>query len=220
MIMSKYQRSQPTVQRTSDESVSEDHWLKQFENNLQKGAVQPRSQQSLFEQINSIMNRQSKYPSVEAAVEDMKERSGLKAYLDQVKRADNEITQTTTGSRKTAADDNQVKSKKSRIPIVIQKYPPILNTFQNCIKDTKGNLPIPAIIERVRSIHQGDVSEAKDWDEDSLMYLVSQLNLEAKKANPSNFHDSNNLGARDDMADSDIDVSNTDAFHALNPSKI
>lgn len=215
--MSKYVRYQAVVSRNSDENISEDHWLKQFEKNLQKGAVQPRNQQSIFDQINSVMNRStvSKYPSVEAAVEDMKARSGLTAYLDKVKKAQ-EVS--LPENVKTAGDNNDAIDKK--IPIVIKKHPPILKTLQNCIRDTRGNLPIPAIIERVRSIHQGDVSEAKDWDDDKLIYLVSSLNLDAKKNNPNSYEDYNNLGSRDSVADQEIDPSNTDAFFALNPAKI
>jgi hypothetical protein len=212
--MSKYERYSAVVNRNADENISEDHWLKQFEKSLQKGAVQPRTQESLFDQINSIMNRKSKYPSVEAAVEDMKNRSGLTAYLDHAKRAAEEEQ----ANIKIAADENDHVDKK--MPIVIKKYPAIRKTLENCIRDTKGNLPIPAIIERVRSIHQGDVSDAKDWDDDKLLYLVSNLNLEAKKNNPSNFEDYSNLGGRDSGANQDVDPSNTDAFFALNPAKI
>ena len=317
--MSKYQRYQPAITRNSDENISEDHWLKNFEKSLQKGAVQPRVQQSLFDQINSIMNRTSKHPSVEAAVEDMKERSGLKAYLTKVKMSETEKSDASViknagdeqsgqiiealkasirGSdwrgagklmadlelvegdpatnamdnivqfkyfhdpelknvkvpmdawndftvgycegrdmdeertakqleftrriaekhgKKFASDDNEVK--KNKIPVVIQKFPGILKTLQNCIRDTKGNLPLPAIIERVRSIHQGDVSEAKDWDQDDLMYLVSQMNLDAKKNNPATYQNYSNLGGRDVASDSEIDPSNTDAFNALMPAK-
>ena len=305
------------VNRNSDENLSEDHWLKQFEKNLQKGAVQSRNQDSIFDQINSIMNRKSKYPSVDAAVEDMKARSGLTAYLDKVKQAENDeqvtkkasdnhneilnalkeavkssnwrdagkleadldkldgnpptnamdvivgfkyfndpdlqhvkvpvdawedftvgyceghgmdeertnkqlqFTKTIAekhGKKFASSDTNQAIDKK--IPIVIKKHPPILKTFENCIRDTRGNLPIPAIIEKVRSIHQNDVSEAKDWDDDKLIHLVSNLNLEAKKNNPNNFENYSNLGSRDSSTDSEIDPSNTDAFFALNPAKI
>lgn len=211
--MTKYVRYQPAVNRTADENISEDHWLKQFEKSLQKGAVQPRNQQSLFDQINSIMNRKSKYPSVEAAVEDMKERSGLTAYLDKV-RAEGEQAAVT----KTAADDNNHSDK--RIPIVIKKCPGIRQTLERYVSENRGNLPVPAIIDKVRSIHSKDVSDAKDWDEDKLIYLVSNLNLEAKKNNPDNFQSYQNLGSRDSAADSEVDPSNTDAFFALNPAKI
>lgn len=54
----------------------------QFEANLNKDAVQPRRvDESIFNQINSIMNGKSKFTSVDAAVRDMQDRSGLTAYL-------------------------------------------------------------------------------------------------------------------------------------------
>jgi hypothetical protein len=318
--MSKYERYSPVISRNADENISADHWLKQFEKNLQKSAVQPRTQNSLFDQINTIMNRKSKYPTVDAAVEDMKNRSGLTAYLDKEKQAEDisskaiviknageektdniiiSLKEAVRGSdwrnagklmadlelvegnpttnamdnvvafkhfydpelkhvkipmdawedftvgycqgrgmneetthqqlkftkrimenhgKKFAADENQAIDK--HIPIVIKKYPPIRKTLENCIRDSKGNMSIPAIIEKIRSIHQGDVSEAKDWDEDKLIYLVSNLNLEAKKNNPSTYENYSNLGSRDSNCNQEIDASNTDAFNALNPAKI
>lgn len=211
--MSRNFRNQPAVTRNADENISEDHWLKQFAKSLEKGAVQPRNtQQSIFDQINSIMNRQSKYPSVEAAVEDMKARSGLTAYLDKVK-ADEEQSAVT----KTASDESD--SDKG-IPLVIKKCPSVRSTLERYISENRGNLPVPAIIDKVRSIHSKDVSDAKDWDEDKLVYLVSNLNLEAKKNNPDSYQNYGNLGSRDSSADSEIDPSNTDAFFALNPAKI
>src|ERR1022692_417356 len=74
-------RHQSVITRQSD-NESDDHWLKAFENNLQKGAVQPYSNDSVFEQINSIMNGKSKYTSVQNAVESMLERSGYKMLAD------------------------------------------------------------------------------------------------------------------------------------------
>lgn len=215
-MSNKYVRHQSVVSRQSDSAIDEDHWLKQFQKNLEKGAVQPRQDRSLFDQINTIMNTKSKYPSVDAAVEDMKERSGLTAYLDKVKHS-NETSESTT---KTAGDNNQAFDKKVDLtPIVIKKKPNIKTTLENYIKDTKGNLPVPAIIEKLRSIHQSDVSDAKDWDDDNLIRLVSSLNLEAKKNNPASYEDYSNLGSRDSITDSEIDPSNTDAFFALNPVK-
>lgn len=258
-MSNRYSRHQSAISRQSDEPISEDHWLKQFQKNLAKSGVQSRSvDSSLFDQINSIMNGKSKYPSVEAAVEDMKERSGLTAYLDKINKVSEIETNDNTKkiskaedkaedkpveyfelkpdnderntnyhawlekvldkfNKKKASDNNSVIDKT--IPIVIKKFPAIKNTLNNCIKDTKGNLPISAIIDRIRSIHQGDVSDAKDWEDDNLTKLVSRLNLEAKKDNPDSFNNYSNLGLRDQDSDSNIDPSNTDAFHALNPVK-
>jgi hypothetical protein len=215
--MSKYIRHQPVIARQADEPIGEDHWLKQFQKNLQKGAVQPRQQASLFDQINSIMNGKSKFTSVDAAVQDMKERSGLTAYLDKVSGS----SDVKAPAKKVAsADEQQVIDKKIEMtPVVMKKCPPIAKTLENYIRDTKGNLPVPAIIEKIRSIHQSDVSDAKDWDDEKLIRLVSKLNLKAKVDNPNSYDQNTNLGTRDTGADSEIDPSNTDAFYALTPVK-
>lgn len=215
--MSKYNRHQSVVSRHVDQDIDGDHWLKQFEKKLQKEAVQPRTvDTSLFDQINSIMNHRSisKYPSVEAAVEDMKARSGLTAYLE---KDLSKVSTEGNNSKKTASDKDHNHDKTT--PSVMIKCPPIRRTLENYIRDTKGNLPIPAIIDKIRSIHHGDVSDAKDWDDDKLIRLVSKLNLNAKKDNPSVFENYQNLGSREQLSDSEFDPSNVDAFHSLNPAK-
>jgi hypothetical protein len=219
--MSRRNRYQLAITRQSDQGISEDHWLKQFEKTLQKGAVQPRTQQSLFDQINSIMNgnTQSRHSSVEAAVEDMKERSGLTAYLDKISKSSSNEAVDSSAPRKTAQQDtNQIIDK--RIPIVFKKCPQVSGTLDNYIRDTKGNIPVPAIIDKLRSIHHGDVSDAKDWEDDNLILEVSKRNLTAKQSNPESYQNYSNLGTRDQSKDSDIDPSNRDAFFGLNPAKI
>lgn len=215
--MSKYMRHQAAVVRNSDSQPGEDSWLGQMQKNLEKGAVQPRSvDQSLFHQINSIMNGKSKYPSVEAAVEDMKNRSGLTEYLKNMSKTsvDEAI------ENKKIATAQAKDEPKNNQPLVIQKCPQILGTLQNYIKDTKGNLPISAIIDKIKSIHKNDVSEDKFWEDDNLVRLVSRLNLGEKQNNPSNYETYSNLGRRDPSGDNEIDPSNTDAFHALNPATV
>lgn len=210
--MTKYRRQQPTITRQSDENSSEDYWLNEFEKKL---AVQPANH-SLFDQISNIMNSKSKYPSVEAAVEDMKERSGFAAFVKELSKT----SDTEEATTKTAEDHNQAIDKKIDLtPIVIKKCPTVKSTLENYIRDTRGNLPIPAIIDKIKSIHRSDVSDAKDWDDDKLMKLVSRLNLEAKKNNPGSYENYSNLGRRDMSGDSEMDPSNRDAFHALNPAK-
>jgi len=219
-MSTRYSRYQSVISRHTDESIDGDHWLKQFQKTLLKDAVQPKEQASFFDQINTIMNTKSKYPSVAAAVEDMKERSGLTAYLDKISKISTDENDSAVKTKTAADDTNQAIDKKiDMVPVVIKKFPGIKGTLENYIRDTKGNLPIPAIIEKIRSIHQGDVSDAKDWDDDKLIRLVSKLNLNAKANNPSMYENYSNLGARDSMTDSEIDPSNTDAFHALTPVK-
>ena len=154
------------ISRNADESIDEDHWLKQFQKKLiEKEAVQSKSTDNfLFDQINSIMNNKSKYPSVAAAVEDMKDRSGLSAFLNNVKVSeDNQSGQ----QSKKASDNNSVIAKQvpveQKLPVLLLKAPHIKRTIENIIKSTKGNLSLPAIIGRTRDIHQNDVSERKQY---------------------------------------------------------
>ncbi len=210
--MSKNSRHQSVVNRQSDEGYSEDHWLRQFENSLQKTSVQPRGE-NLYDQISSIMNKKSKYPSVQAAVEDMMHRSGLTSYLKDVKVAEEKSTKKTM---KLAQSQNDPKT-----PQVIKEKPSIQRTLENIIKETRGNMPVPAVISRLHSLHAKDISDESAWDDERLIRLVSQCNLKAKTDNPGSYDNFDNLGQGDhSTADRDIDPSNTDAFNALMPSKL
>ncbi len=220
-MSNKYNRHQAVISRNSESELDEDHWLNQFQKKLiEKDAVQPKSvDRSLFDQISSIMNNKSKYPSVAAAVEDMKERSGLSAFLNNINKTSVEDSSQTT---KQASDQNSVLHKKvkmeKKLPIVIMKCPQIETTLDNVIKSTRGNLSISAILNKIRSIHEGDVSDAKDWDSNDLIIHVSQKNLAAKSEN-TDANNSSQLGSLNDVAnDDDIDPANTDAFSGLVPA--
>jgi len=223
--MSKQPRNQSVISRQSDSGNSEDHWLREFENKLQKTSVQPRGE-SVYDQINSIMNTKSKYPSVQAAVDDMMHRSGLSTYLDNVKESQEgiqnpkKVAQQITVEKKPEGNDAS-PTKHHGIPQVIKEKPSIARTLDNILKESKGNMSVPAIIARLHSLHSRDISEEGAWDDEHLIRLVSRLNLQAKKDNPSNFENFDHLGQGDrGTADSDIDRSNTDAFSALMPAKI
>jgi len=222
--MSKQPRHQSVISRQSDASDSDDHWLRAFENSLQKTSVQPRGN-NLHDQISSIMNSKSKYPSVQAAVDDMMQRSGLTDYL-QTKTSSDENTSSVDKTRKTAQDiSNEARDHKKRnklkTPDVIKEKPSIKRTLENIIKDTKGNLSVPTVISRLRALHANDISDNGAWEDEKLIRLVSHCNLTAKKNNPSNYDRFDDLGRADHAtSDRDIDPSNTDAFNALMPAKI
>jgi len=218
--MSKQPRHQSVISRQSDASNSDDHWLREFENKLQKTSVQPRGN-SLHDQISSIMNSKSKYPSVQAAVDDMMQRSGLTDYLQTKTSSDEELDP--TKRRKTAQDQNDGKGKKKdpKTPQVIQEKPSILQTLKRIIRESRGNLSVPTLINRLRSLHANDVSNNGAWEDERLIRLVSKYKLTAMKNNPHTYDRFDNLGESDhSTAEKDIDPSNTDAFNALMPSKI
>jgi hypothetical protein len=189
---------------TSISKDNDDFWMKEFEKSLAKNAVQSKQvDRSLYDQISNIMNNSSaKYPSVEAAVEDMKQRSGLTAYLNKIKISE----QNSTIKRAFVNEQN--------VPDLIKQCPNIKNTLDNIVKEHKGTLPILGIIEKAKQIHGRDVSENKYWDDDNLLKYVSGLNLLEKTKNYNNSYDQN-LGKNDDIDNSNKD----DAFAILEPVK-
>ena len=127
----RYSRHQAVISRNADDGIEENHWLKQFEKKLEKGAVQSRPADSIYDQINSIMNGKSKYPSVAAAVEDMKERSGLIAYLKKSEEKESANTKTASEDNNNAIDkDIPLKPKAIIVPLVIKNHPPVADTIR------------------------------------------------------------------------------------------
>lgn len=218
--MRKNSRSQPVISRQSDSEYSDDHWLRQFENTLQKTSVQPRGE-SIYDQITSIMNTKSKYPSVQAAVDDMMHRSGLSDYLDNVKLSEETLDEKSKKTAENHKEELREKLRDSKVPQVIQQKPSILNTLENIVRESRGNLPVPAIIARLRSLHAQDIADEAAWEDERLVRLVSRVNLQAKRDNPATFDKFDQLGRGDhSVSESEVDPSNSDAFSALMPAKI
>lgn len=208
--MKNQPRHQAVISRQSDES---DHWLRQFEASLEKTSVQPRGP-STYDEITSIMNTRSKYPSVQAAVDDMMHRSGLSTYLSTVKESQEKVPQ--VKATKTA----QVVPQ-TNLPRIFREVPGAKQTLQNIVTESKGNTPISAIIQRLHALHAKDTADESVWDDEALLHYISKMNLEAKKNNPGVFENFDNLGKTDHAnLDTDIDASNTDAFNILMPAKI
>lgn len=201
-------RTMPIITRESysvEKSPVTPHWMDEFANSLQKVSVEPmrNSQLSVYDQISSIMGRKSKHPTVEAAVEDMKERSGLTAYLMKVQSNDEDMP------TKKRAQQNQVG--------IFTKTPQVKSTLDNYLEDTKGNLPIPAIVEKIKSIHKNDVVDEGDWDDPSFLKYINNRNIEVNKKYPNHDNEHQNLGRVPVYDDAELDPSNSDALHALTP---
>lgn len=220
--MAKQNRYQSIISKQSDSDQSDDHWLKQFEKTLQKVSVRPKGE-NIYDQITSIMNgSKPKYSSVQAAVDDMMHRSGLSGYLDNVKISEFDQTKKTAQhdeDHKDKKDEEHEDKKDDKMPDVIKQKSSILNTLENIINDSRGNKPIPTIISHLHSLHANDISDDSAWEDEKLIRLVSRLNLEAKKNNPSNYENYSALGKSDSSANVEADPSNYDAFISLMPNK-
>lgn len=197
----KYIRHQPIISKNSDQS-NDDLWQQR----LEKEAVHSRKMdESLFHQITQIMGRKSKYSTVQDAVDDMKKRSGLTDYLNKESNSQ-EVT------KKVAQLNNDPAT-----PTIIKEVPIIAQTIQNYIRDTRGTMSLPAILEKIKSIHQKDIANPIAWDDPMLYKYIAELNLLEKQRNPNNLNINYNLGKNDQ--NNDIDSENSDFFSTLNVTK-
>ena len=200
--MSKYsKRTLPSITNRQ----SEDELSLEFLRHLQKQSVQPKAQvQNLQDQMYSIINgNKPRYPSVDAAVKDMLDRTGLSTYKQQL-RAQEQNTQTT--------------SKRANIKVeLFEQVPQVQQTIDNYIQSTHGNLLVPEILDYVRNIHKNDVPDYSMWSSPALLTYINEKNIEEKKLHPDMDNTNNHLGQLDFNEDI-IDPSNTDALHALNPA--
>jgi cobalamin biosynthesis protein CobT len=214
-------RSLPAISRNSDESTVQPSWMSDYANRLSKQSVQPyRQDNSVYDQIYSIINgNKPKYPSVDAAVKDMQERSGFSAYQTKQKSASNEDQMKAMAAqicRK--AEEKEDKKDDTRSEVRLFKlHPQIKSTIDNWIEEVHGNLPVPAVITRIKEIHRNDVSDDSAWDEDDLIHYVSDKCHEVESRYPSDKDSGASLGHLPHFTEDEIDPSNRDALFCLNP---
>lgn len=204
----------PAIERSSNTlegSPVLPQWMRNLADTLHKNSVQPYHNESLYDQISSVMNgTKSKYLNVEDAVKDMQQRSGLLDYRNKIEAQKN--------SSPKIAQMAAVPNKTEVIRLFEDK-PQIKDTFDNYIEDTNGNLTIPGIVERIRSIHRGDVTDDSMWEDENLLQYVNNKNIDVKKKYPSSDADSSNLG-RLNHFDEDADPTDDDPLFALTPAVI
>lgn len=202
------QRTQPLIMSANN---SESDWLGEYASNLAKVSVQSRRQdENLYDQISSIIsgNTKSKHSSVEAAVNDMKERSGLTAHQNKIR--------TMAQAIKMAAEKKEEPEIK-----VFKLCPQVKDTINNYVEQVRGNLPIPAIISWVKRIHSKDISDDAAWNEDALLSYINDRGIAAKKMHPDVDDSQNaNLGKLPHYDDKEIDPSNSDALFSLTPANV
>lgn len=208
--MKKYaNRSMPIVTRTQPAvSVQSDDISSEFLSELQKMSVQPKAQvHSLYDQMSSIMNgAKPKYPSVEAAVKDMLDRTGISGYKQQL-QAQQETKQIIA------------YTKKAEIQVeLFKQIPQIKQTIDNYIQSTRGNLLVPEILDHIRSIHKNDVLDPSFWSSPSLLMYINEKNTAEKQTNPD-VNNEQHLG-KVDYSDTEVDPSNMDALHMLTPATV
>ena len=74
-------------------------------------------------------------------------------------------------------------------------------------------LPVPAVLQKLKSIHSKDIGSVKDFDSEQVLKFINNIILEERKKNPDLTHHHSNLGLRDVSIDDD----NQDAWKGLMP---
>jgi|688.fasta_scaffold873316_2 hypothetical protein len=153
------------IKKSFENSILDSYWAEALKNKLDKVAVQSkRVDDILFNRINDVVkSKSSKFSSVEDKVKEMLERSGVNSYSKNIKM-----------SKKAEVNENNSGPK------LFQKYPQILNTLENIIKDSKGTLPVIAILDKLHSLHKRDVEDQSLFQDDSLKQFIVRKNLEIK----------------------------------------
>jgi len=202
------------IYKNAEQNDSTNHWTDDLYTQLEKMAVQSKTVDNyLFDQISSIVGSKSKYSSVEDAVIEMKERSGLTAYL---KTSDKQSNQNKIAQIKRLAQANINKP----LPKLIKENPDIQRTFENVMSGDGQNSDLPAIIGRVQSIYSKSTNiDDNDWDDPALNEYVSDLKLQQQQKHFSNDTNEFNLGKNLDLNDAEVNTSADDAFASLTPVK-
>lgn len=130
--MSKYNRYQSVVSKNSEESS--DYWLNRVKENLEKGAVKPRVNDDIYNQISSIMNTQSKFKSVDAAVEDMKRRSGFAAHVENISKQSNDST-----TKKIAKEEHKLDKIKKHLEDALNLVNEELEVYEDKVSEKQYN---------------------------------------------------------------------------------
>jgi len=240
-------RSMPIITRESysvERSPVMPSWMTEFAKSMEKVSVEPmRNEPTLYDQISSIMGgtSKSKYPTVAAAVEDMKKRTGLaqlinqtvasekvkkkagldidksKAYCDGCDRSDAECT----CEEGCTCDVHCLLKKKSPSDNKIKLFeenPQIKTAIDNYIETTHGHVVLPATLQHIKSLFSGDVIDESDWKDGAFLNYLKDKILEIQGKFPSNDDNYSDLGKIQQVNDADIDPSNTNALHSLMPA--
>ena len=193
-------------------------WLDSFADNIDKAsqttAVQvarERSKVTVHDQINAIMmgGSSNSYATVDDAVRDMQERTGLGEYL---KRVSNKLKADKTASENIQEDvfsDLNPKLKES-----------ILNFCANKISTHRGQVTVPAIQHDVLMIFGNNGLEPQDVNCEAVARLISNMILKEQQTRPAYEENTSNMGlgvGRDDIDPNDTD--NQDWMKLMMPSE-
>lgn len=193
-------------------------WLDSFADKIQEAsqttAVQvarERSQATVHEQINSIMmggSPSSSYATVDDAVRDMQERTGLGEYL---KRVSNKLKADKTASENIESDAFEGLNAKLKESII--------NYCTNKISTHRGQVTVPAVQHDVLTTFKNSGLQPQDVNCEAVARLISNMILKEQQTSPAKEENNMNMGlgvGRDDIDHNDSD--NQDWMKMMTPS--
>jgi hypothetical protein len=208
------------VNRQADVTESEGNlsgWLKEFAKK-QDGqgtavdAARARNAQSFLNQIVSIMGNPPRYATVDDAVKDMRERTGLNTYLEKIKSAE-------------ASEDSKKKVNKlaAGLPESLAKYTNVAEDIENFVRNNIRNghslsATVPQLqhdILAIFGVRNG--IEPHDVMNDEVAKYLSDIILSERSLTAPDEHNPN-IGYGVGRTDID-DYDNQDAFEGLMPAR-
>lgn len=198
------------IQKHIHSLLSEHNGNKLAKNKAQPTAVdaaRSRNANSIVQQVNSIIAGKSRYATVDDAVKDMTERTGLSTYLDTIKSAEESKKKV----NKNASEDLQIPSSLAQYDFAGQ----VISYIQNNIKNSNAHsVAIPALQADILEIFGRRGLQSQDVMNDEFEKYLSDCIYEAQKMLPPEYQN-NNIGRG---VGKDIEDSN-DAWLGLMPAK-
>ena len=175
-------------------------------------AARIRNQQSIVDQISSIVSKNPTFSTVEGVVQDMQERIGLKEYLRRISSEEE-----SDGKQALAEDAHELPDTFDNLPNDVKED--IKTYIRNKVETHHGNIHVPAVVEDVMQTFRTKGIQPQDVNDTRFEKYISDEIVRAKKSKPS-FDDRNlNIGRGVGVDSNDVDSANFDMFDSLNPAK-
>jgi hypothetical protein len=208
-------RARPIISRDNSFSSSSGKtpsWFDEFVETLQKTSTQSVEQdKSTFDVISEIMGtKPARYSSMDEAIKDMHDRSGLMVYLKQIQSA-GESAQT-----KTASENLEVTLDAE--PELLTERPALKQVILNIVEGRMGHTNVESVLHKLFELFRNDGIESKHLEDKQLKQYVSDVISSVKSNNHNEDFLEVNLGKVDEDTGSDYSDSGSDVFQSLTPA--
>ncbi len=163
-------------------------WLDRFAKELSENKAlstvvdktRERDQKSMLDQISYLIDKKPRYASVESAVKDMQERTGLSEYIKR-------LSVKNEGEKKIA----QEKEPVIDVEKILEKFGPelakkVMTFVKNKVESSEGNLATGAIIADLVRTLKGDGLDEADVSTSDFSAWINQMRDKVKERFPAN----------------------------------